>query len=124
MAFKCEPGKPLTNQEVVTMLGFDEAGLPRPDEYANVVFDNTSGAAAGYRCQTQEELDSSAKAAKADAEAAKAAADAKAAAYKSAGIDPETGASTQPVAFNKALDLPPAPPTETATGVATGDKAK
>jgi hypothetical protein len=55
MAFSCKEGKVLTNEEVRDMLRYDNAGLARPDEYDDVVFDSTSVRGAVYRCQTAEE---------------------------------------------------------------------
>lgn len=55
--FKCEPGKVLTRQETEAMLNYDEAGMARPEEYADVVFDATSIQGAVYRCRTDAEME-------------------------------------------------------------------
>lgn len=55
--FKCEPGKVLTRQEAEAMLNYDEAGIARPEEYADVVFDATSIQGAVYRCKTDAEME-------------------------------------------------------------------
>lgn len=53
--FKCEPGRVLTRAETEAMLNYDEAGVARPAEYQDVVFDATGIQGAVYRCKTSQE---------------------------------------------------------------------
>lgn len=65
MAFKGKAGDTLSQDEVAEMLAYDNAGIVRPDEYNDVVFDATKPTGSVYRVKTAEE--------KRDAEAAHAA---------------------------------------------------
>jgi hypothetical protein len=69
MAFKCDAGKVLSNDEVAQMLAYDEVGVARPSEYDNVVFDATGISGAVYRCKTTDEVKAGDEAAKAAREA-------------------------------------------------------
>lgn len=64
--FKCSPGKVLTRAETEDMLNYDEAGVARPEEYADVVFDATSIRGAVYRCKTEAEQEASKRVVAAD----------------------------------------------------------
>ena len=124
MTFKCEAGKWLSDEEAADMLAYEEVGQRRPDAYADVIFDNTSGIRSGYRCKTDDEKSRVEAAAQATREAAVAADARRTRVMKEAGIDPATGVASRPQAFNTGVDLNPQDTGATgATGGAGESKA-
>lgn len=53
--FKAEAGKVMSQDEVAKMLSYDNAGVARPEEYDDVVFDATGISGAVYRVKTAEQ---------------------------------------------------------------------
>jgi len=89
--FSGKPGEVLTTEQVEQMLAYDDAGLARPDEYNDVVFDATSPKGTVYRVKTAEEKKREEEEAAAARKAGEAREERRNKVLRDAGIDPESG---------------------------------